>query len=205
MYPFNERDVVARIFTRDYGILVGMLRGAVTAKKNRPLIGQCGNVVWNARLDTQLGVFHWESEKNLAAPLMGGQGRLACMNAAFQLLVTLLPERESFADLYAKTLLLLVQLAQQDETVYLEWEINLLRELGYALDLSKCSGCGTTDNLCFVSPKTGRAVCDICARPYIDRLYKMPLNMGVTIRFLENICVQQGVELPLMRRMLKIQ
>ena len=62
--PFNERDAVARVFTRDFGVMVGMLRGAVVAKKNRSLLGQVGNVSWNARLDSQLGVFHWEAEKN---------------------------------------------------------------------------------------------------------------------------------------------
>ena len=62
--PFSERDVIAHIFTRDNGVLVGMLRGGAIAKKNKPLIGQMGMVSWNARLDSQLGVFHFESEKN---------------------------------------------------------------------------------------------------------------------------------------------
>ena len=65
--PFNEKDAVGRIFTRDFGVLGGMLKGGVVAKKNKPLIGQVGAVAWNARLDSQLGTFHWEAEKNLAA------------------------------------------------------------------------------------------------------------------------------------------
>ena len=68
--PFNERDALAHIFTRDYGVVVGMMRGAVVAKKNKPLVGQMGVMSWNARLDSQLGVFHWDAEKNLAAPIM---------------------------------------------------------------------------------------------------------------------------------------
>lgn len=51
--PFNERDAIARVFTRDFGVLVGMMRGANVAKKNRPLLGQVGAVSWNARLDSQ--------------------------------------------------------------------------------------------------------------------------------------------------------
>ena len=62
--PFNERDALAHIFTHDYGIVVGMMRGAVVAKKNKPLVGQVGNMSWNARLDSQLGVFHWAVDKN---------------------------------------------------------------------------------------------------------------------------------------------
>ncbi len=200
---FNERDAIARVFTRDFGVLVGMLRGANVAKKNRPLVGQVGAVSWNARLDSQLGMFHWEAEKNLAAPIMMNSDALVAMNAAFEILSTLLPEREEYRGLYDETLGLLGALGCGDYGAYLAWEINLLRDLGYALDLSKCSGCGVTESLNYLSPRTGRAVCDKCAAPYIDRLYKLPLNTNVTARFLENICSQQGVTIPPMRSMLK--
>ena len=200
---FNERDAIARIFTRDFGILVGMMRRAIVAKKNKPLIGQVGNVSWNARLDSQLGTFHWDAEKNLAAPLMLDAKKLACMNSAFELLETLLPERESYERLYFETLDLLCALVTCDADVYLDWEINLLRELGYALDLSRCSGCGCDDNLNYLSPRTGRAVCDSCAAPYINKLYKLPMGLNTTLRFLENVCVQQSAQIPPMRAMLK--
>ncbi len=199
--PFNERDALARVFTRDYGIVVGMMRGAVVAKKNKPLVGQVGNMVWNARLDSQLGVFHWGADKNLAAPIMLNPNALMAMNAVFALVDALLPEREAYSNLYDKTLDLL---SGDVLTGYLDWEINLLRELGYALDLSRCSGCGRTEDLHYLSPRTGRAVCDECAAPYINKLYKLPLSLGVTGRFLENVCLQQGIEVPIMRRMMKI-
>lgn len=202
--PFNERDCLARIFTRDHGVLVGMMRGAVVAKKNRPLLGQVGFAVWNARLDTQLGVFHWDAEKNLAAPLMMDSGRLMCMNAAFEILSALLPERESYTALYDSTCVLCQRLANGEKNAYLEWEISVLRELGYALDLSRCSGCGVTENLCYVSPRTGRAVCADCGAPYVNKLYPLPVNLNVTLRFLESICMQQGVDVPHMRKMLKL-
>lgn len=201
--PFNERDAIARVFTRDFGVLVGMMRGANVAKKNRPLVGQVGEAVWNARLDSQLGTFHWDSEKNLSATIMMKPGVLIKMNVAFEILCALLPEREEYATLYDETLELLGALACGDVDAYLTWEINLLRDLGYALDLSRCSGCGATDALNYLSPRTGRAVCDTCAAPYVDRLYKLPVNLDTTLRFLENICAQQGVVVPSMRRMIK--
>ncbi len=200
--PFSERDSVARIFTRDFGVLVGMLRGANVAKINKPLVGQIGGCVWNARLDSQLGVFHWGAEKNLVAPLMTQSSVLMRANSAFDLLCALLPERESYAQLYDDTLCLLRNLLF-DDAAYLKWEINLLRELGYALDLSRCSGCGTTDNLNFLSPRTGRAVCDVCAAPYINKLYKLPVDLTVTGRFLDAVCVGQGIQMPVMRKLLK--
>ena len=202
--PFNERDAIAQIFTMDYGVVVGMLRGAVVAKKNKPLVGQVGNMTWNARLDSQLGVLHWGAEKNMAAELMVDAQKLMMMNSAFEILGTLLPERESFPVLYQDTINMLSELAKDIPNAYLNWEIGLLRELGYALDLSHCSGCGVCNDLHYVSPRTGRAVCEKCAQPYLDKLYKMPVSLGMTYRFIENVCLQQGVKVPVSRSVLKM-
>ena len=204
MRPFNERDCIAHIFTRDNGVLVGMLRGAVVAKKNKPLIGQFGHVSWNARLDSQLGVFHFESEKNLSASLILKSDLLKIMNAVFALIYTLIPERESYENLYKHTLDLLSNLPDTDNPydLYLKWEIELLSDLGYALDLTKCSGCGRTDGLCYLSPKTGRAVCKNCGMPYIDKLYKLPISLNITKRFISNICDDHGVDVPVYRKII---
>lgn len=202
MRPFSERDMIAYIFTRDNGVLVGMLRGGAVAKKNRPLVGQYGAVSWNARIDSQLGVFHFESEKNLSAQLMLNNDLLKIMNAVFALIYTLIPERESYEDLYQRTLVFLQTLANESAPydAYLKWEIDLLKDLGYALDLTKCSGCGCADNLVFLSPKTGRAVCADCGTPYVDKLYKLPINLNITKRFISGICMAQGVDMPMARK-----
>ena len=202
--PFSERDAIAHIFTKDNGVLVGMLRGGVSAKKNKPLVGQYGNVSWVARLDSQLGVFQWVADKNLSAPLILNPELLKIMNSVFSLIFTLLPERESYEKLYNETLNLMKDLPneQNPRTRYLQWEIVLLRELGYALDLSKCSGCGRVDNLCYLSPRTGRAVCAECGEPYRGRLYDLPLNLDTTLRFISGICDIQGTDIPPARKML---
>ncbi len=195
--PLNERDSVAQIFTREFGILSGVMRGAVVAKKNRPLVGQVGVASWNARLDSQLGAFHWEASENLAAPLMMDMQKLSFMNSAFALLGALLPEREQYAHLYDSTIGMLHNLKMRDsETEYLNWEIGLLHDLGFALDLSHCSGCGRADKLHYLSPKTGRAVCDDCAAPYINKLYKLPINLDITLRFISGACTQMGIDVP---------
>ena len=203
MRPFSERDSVAHIFTIDNGVLVGMLRGANVAKKNKPLVGQYGNVSWNARVDSQLGVFHFESEKNLSAPLILNNDFLKIMNSMFALIYTLIPEREPNEHLYQNTLDLLKRLPNSDNPydLYLQWEMDLLSDLGYALDLSKCSGCQKTKGLCYISPKTGRAVCEECGAPYAEKLYKLPISLDVTKRFLNNICMVQGVDIPISRKM----
>lgn len=195
--PIGERDSVAHIFTRDYGMMHGVMRGAQIARKNRALVGQVGSVIWSARLDSQLGAFHWEAAENLSARLMVDMKMLTYMNVAFSLLNALLPERESYTDLYDLTESLLRTISCDNANVqYLNWEMGLLRELGYALDLSHCSGCGATDNLNYLSPKTGRAVCDKCAAPYINKLYKLPITLDTTMHFVSGICTQIGVDVP---------
>ncbi|MDR2413159.1 MAG: DNA repair protein RecO [Rickettsiales bacterium] len=202
--PFGERDCIAHVFTRDFGILCGMLKGAQVAKKKRPLVGHAGAVAWNARLDSQLGTFHFEAEKNLAAKLMADQKSLSFMNAAFALIAALLPEREKYDSLYDLTLNLLLsgesRIARGD---YLDWEKSLLQELGYALDIGKCCNCGCKSRLNYLSPKTGRAVCDDCARPFADKLLRLPIALSLTRKFLEDICASQGATLPWARRMLR--
>lgn len=199
MRPFGERDAVAHIFTESHGVLSGMLRGAVVAK-NKPMVGQVGAVIWNARLESQLGVFHFEAQKNLALVAMMDNSKLAYMNSMFALIETLLPERESYEKLYAVTIKTLMDLNADS---YLQWELELLRDLGYALDLSKCSGCGATDNLIYLSPKTGRAVCANCGEPYRDKLFKLPINLNITLRFLESACRGLDVDVPKFRLFLQ--
>ena len=440
--PFGERDAIARIFTRDHGILIGMMKGAAVARKNKPLVGQVGNVSWNARLDSQLGVFHFESSHNLVAPLMNDAQALSFVNSMFALLSTLLPEREKYETLwnqteaalsamlgsrvppilggavrcsltgggfeiktfeesppssptatlppkrgetrlpndrlkhyhealctqcaqsFAKTLRkemtkheailwknlrkspcgfdfvkqfpidkyivdfinrktnLIIELdgsghseeqqiyhdAVRDKflqdsgyriirfwndsiikniggvldiiyhyltheseiptlqwfyprkiidksnfgelhlppfggecrrivgdegglntksanrappsqatpdsppqegwhatprEIYLNWEINLLRELGYALDLTRCSGCGAVENLTHISPRTARAVCSECAAPYLTQLFTLPVDLETTGKFLSKIMNEHsGKELPLARKII---
>lgn len=203
--PFSERDSVAHIFTRDFGVLVGMMRGAACARKNRPMIGVVGNVSWNARLDSQLGVFHWEQVENPVATLIFNRDKLMHVNAMLGLIDVLLPEREEYKHLYDVTINTLNKMITDSAREnYQKWEVQLLQDLGYALDLSHCSGCGRHNNLNYLSPRTGRAVCDDCAAPYIERLYKLPLNLGVTIKFVEQICIAQGIQMPNARKMLNL-
>jgi DNA repair protein RecO (recombination protein O) len=197
--PFGERDSIARFFTADFGVMCGMLKGALVAKRNKPLIGQFGSLSWNARIDSQLGVFHFESQKNLALPWMSDAGSLRNMNSALALVATLLPEREKYGTLFARTKDLLENLSDDN---YLAWEIELLRELGYALNLGACSNCGRADDLNYLSPKTGRAVCNECAKPYLKQLHKLPLNLETLKKFLEKACRQQGAQLPAARNFL---
>jgi DNA repair protein RecO (recombination protein O) len=58
--------------------------------------------------------------------------------------------------------------------LYARWELALLGELGFGLDLSECASTGATDHLAFVSPKSGRAVSAMAGQLYKDRLLPLP-------------------------------
>ena len=177
--PFGERDAVARIFTADYGVMAGMLKGAAVARRRRPLVGQYGNVSWNARLESQLGTFHFEPLKNLIAPLMSNPESLNNVNSAFNLITALLPERADDAQLFDST----IEFLQTQD--YLKWQILFLESIGYALDISSCGGCGTKDDLKFIYKKTGRTVCGVCGAPYADQIFPLPITTEITEYFIE--------------------
>jgi DNA repair protein RecO (recombination protein O) len=86
-----------------------------------------------------------------------------------------LPERHPYPDLYDASLALLVAL-QGDcwPAAYVHWELTLLSEAGFALDLSHCAVTGQTNGLAWVSPRTGRAVSQQAGLPYADRLLPLP-------------------------------
>ena len=184
MKPFGERDLLGRVFTHDFGVLCGIFKAGQVAKQ-KPLIGQYGRASWSARLDSQLGALHFESEKNLIAALFAKPGRVKYANACFALLSALLPERERYEKLYAQTLRLFDAAGKDFD--YLAWELILLSELGYGLAPDRCGNCGAAENLKYISPKSGRAICESCGAPFREKLFALPLSLEITKYFLSQI------------------
>ena len=189
--PLGERDVVAKIFTQDYGSMSGVIKAGLV-RKDKPQVGQYGRVSWVARLDSQLGSFLFENERNLVAPYFNDTKKMTLAGSALALLASMLPERESYPALWSQTLALFAT-----DFSYLDWEVCLLAELGYALDLERCGNCGVSTELTFISPKTARAICKDCGTPFADKLLRMPLTTEVTGYFLSQIA-----ELPPARQLI---
>lgn len=137
------------------------MRGG-TSRKIAPILqsGAQLDIAWRARLEDHIGAFTVEPVRSRAALALHDRLSLAGLNAVTGLLAFALPEREAHPPLYRRTEALLDLLGQGDlwPLAYLQWEISLLEELGYGLDLSACAVTGRTSGLVFVSPKTGRAV-----------------------------------------------
>jgi DNA repair protein RecO (recombination protein O) len=174
----GETSVVLSLLTRLHGRHAGLVRGGVGRRLKGVL--QAGNEVgveWRGRLSEHLGTYAVELQASHAAVLLDDPLRLAGLSAACALTEAAVPEREPHTPLYDAFRVLLESLTTDDAswpTVYARWELGLLAELGFGLDLSQCAVTGVVEGLTHVSPKTGRAVSAAAARPYMDRLFRLP-------------------------------
>jgi DNA repair protein RecO (recombination protein O) len=175
--PHGETSVIAQVFTQAHGLHGGIVRGGAGRRMASTLQpGSQVEVVWRARIEDHLGVFAVEQLRSRAAVTLGDRLALAGLNAIAGLLCAVLPEREEQGRLYHRTIRLLDLLDATElwPLAYLEWELALLEEMGFALDLGSCAMTGQTEDLAFVSPRTGRAVAREAAGPWADRLLPLP-------------------------------
>jgi DNA repair protein RecO (recombination protein O) len=174
---YGETSAVLQVLTHEHGVFSGVMRGAYS-KKNCGII-QAGNVVsatWNARLAEHLGTFKLELLEAHAAHIMQDAGKLAALSSACAIAELALPERHPYPKLFIK-LHEFLHILNSDETwaeKYIKFEVFLLSESGFGLDLSKCAATGQTNDLIYVSPKSGRAVCREAGLPYHDKMLPLP-------------------------------
>ncbi len=175
--PFGETSAIVHVLTPDMGLCSGLFRGA-KSKKNRAVIevGNLVNVTWNARLNDQLGFFDFELLHSPLPHLLQSHGPLGALKIASDLLSIVLAEREPHPNLYARFLDLIEDLKNNTQWLedYIRFEIFLLRELGFGLSLTECAVTGSTHDLLYVSPKTGRAVSKEIGLPYAPQLLILP-------------------------------
>lgn len=172
----GEGSAIISVLTASHGRHSGLVRGGGSRQKRAGL--QPGTIVsvhWSARLEDQLGSLRCEALESSAAALMDDPDRLAALASICALLDWALPERQAYPTMYDATVALLAAL--HGETwlaAYIHWELILLEETGFALDLTTCAATGRTDDLVWVSPRSGRAVCGEAGAPYADRLLALP-------------------------------
>lgn len=172
----GETSAIAEILTAQHGRVMGLVRGG-RSKQQRPVL-QAGNAVqavWRARLEEQLGTFVLEPLELKAGAIMEAPFRLAGL-ATLSALSQLLPEREPHPRVYEALRIVLDAIDHDDvwPALLVRWELGLLDELGFGLDLSKCAATGTRDNLAYVSPRSGKAVSAEAGEPFRDRLFGLP-------------------------------
>jgi DNA repair protein RecO (recombination protein O) len=172
----GESNAILEVMTREHGRHLGLVRGGA-GPRLRPVL-QPGNtlqITWRARLDEHLGHFSVEG-LNLRAGSF-----LAASHAVYGVthlaaLCRLLPERDPHGSIHASLVTILDHLGDRHSAAVgiALFELQLLAELGFGLDLDQCAVTGSTANLIYVSPKSGRAVSRAAGAPWHDRLLRLP-------------------------------
>jgi len=177
--PHGENGVILELLTREHGRHLGLVRGG-TSRRQQPTL-QPGNTLdihWRGRLAEHLGSYSAELARARAGALMDGRDSLAGLNAFTAVAAAALPERETHATVFVAGEILLDAMTASDTLhwlpLYARWEAGLLEALGFGLDLSECAAGGGTEDLIYVSPRSGRAVSKAGAGIYADRLFKLP-------------------------------
>jgi DNA repair protein RecO (recombination protein O) len=172
----GESSVIVELLTRGHGRHLGLVRGGA-GKRMRPVL-QPGNgvtAVWRARLDEHLGYYMIEGTRLRAARLLAsphavyGVTHLAAV-------ARLLPERDPHENIYEMLDRTLDDFEDAGEAAVhlIRFELAMLAELGFGLDLEACAATGATADLIYVSPKSGRAVSRTAGAPFSDRLLRLP-------------------------------
>lgn len=174
--PHGESAAIIEVFTPAHGRHAGVVRGG-GSRKMAPTLqpGTQLQVTWRARLEGHIGAFTVEPARSRAGLLSDHLG-LSGLNALCAMLHAALPERQAHPALWRATMPLLDAMERGGDWLpdYLRWEVLLLDELGFGLDLTRCAVTGGRDDLAFVSPKTGRAVSRAGAGDWAARLLPLP-------------------------------
>ncbi|MCL2439180.1 MAG: DNA repair protein RecO [Alphaproteobacteria bacterium] len=169
---FGETDATVGVLTASHGLITSLVKGGQSRKKLATL--QTGNQVavrFTARTEGQMGFFDLELKKQVATEILTDIKKSTALACALAVLTDALPESEPHWKLYENTNILLLNPTLEN---YIIWERELLDELGFKMDLTKCNATGCTENLAYISPKTGHAVCAAAGEIYKDRLFKIP-------------------------------
>ena len=174
--PHGENALIVSMLTRERGRHAGLVQGGLSRGK-RPLYEPGNQVVatWRARLSEHLGSWQCELTETASARVIDDPVRLSALAAAAAVADQALPEREPHPRAY-DGFLAFVSLLDSEvfAAAYVGWELGLLTELGYGLDLTQCAATGANDDLAYVSPRTGKAVSLSAGEPYSERLLALP-------------------------------
>ena len=178
----GETSAIVELMTPGHGRHLGLVRGGIS-RRMKPYL-QPGNSVranWRARLDDHLGNYTIEGTVLRADRLMASAPASYCMQTLAALL-RLLPERDPHIALYEALCLIADHLDEPSivAPLLVRFELQLLAELGFGLDLAECAATGGEEELIYVSPKSGRAVSRSAGEPWKGRLLRLPpfLNGG---------------------------
>jgi len=191
----SERNAVVAFLTANHGRHMGLAR---MSSKNAAFLqpGTKAQVSWQARLNEHLGTWTIEPTAITCASVLTSPEALSALSSACAWVSLTLPEREPHPRLHQRMEDLLQSLSTPNWwPEYVQFEINLLKELGFGLDLTQCAASGETEDLIYVSPRTGRAVSLQAGQPYHSRLLPLPAFLVHSQPNIDREAICQGLRL----------
>lgn len=175
---YNEKSYILEIFSKEFGRHKGLIRG-IHSKNLRSTIepGNEISAIWSGRLETHLGNFTIEPIKSWSSLILSHQGKLLALSSLCSLISVTMAEKQPNKSIYESSKEVIKIMTLNDKEwikEYIIWELNLLSEIGYGLDLSKCAVTTKKNDLTYVSPVSGRAVTSEGAGLYKNKLIKLP-------------------------------
>ncbi|MBX9805875.1 MAG: DNA repair protein RecO [Alphaproteobacteria bacterium] len=174
--PFGENSRILTLLTRDHGRHAGLIKIPKSRSRLNIEAGTFVDATWNARLSEHLGQWTLETTDAMGAKLLSMALPLTALSSACHITDQCLAERHPYPDLYDLLKSLIEDLLQAPDwqISYVNYELALLKDLGFGLDLSTCAATGKVDDLIYISPKTGRAVSREAGEPYKSQLLPLP-------------------------------
>jgi DNA repair protein RecO (recombination protein O) len=172
----GETGGIVSVLTEEHGRVAAYVYGISSARTRAALEPGSGVAArWQAKADGQLGHFTFELESSPAVRVMDEPLKLLALQSACAVADAALPEREPHPGVYAGLGAFLTSLESDIwPAVYVAWEMGLLAELGLGLDLSTCAATGETEDLIYVSPRSGRAVSRAAGALYKEKMLALP-------------------------------
>ena len=175
---FGETSLIIDVFTPNHGKSSGVVRGG-QSKKLKPIlqIGAQLDLTWKARLEEHLGSFQVELIRSRTAYVINNRLLLAGMLSSASLINKFFPTGQVYPEFYesSEKLFDLLQFPDIWTLGYFKWELEFMETLGFGLDLKKCAVTGSTEDLKFISPKSGRAVSQAAAGEWSSKLLPFPV------------------------------
>ena len=196
---FSENALRVTVLSKERGLASGLARAGKSSKKRglyQP--GNLAHITWKGRLAEHLGSFTAELLTSYSAPLMHDADALIALSSAISLSAITLPEAHPEPEIYEQLHQLLPKLQHPEHWAadYIRYELALLNSCGFPLDLSCCTATGTTKELIYVSPKSGRAVSREAGLPYASKLLPLPaFIVNNTTEKISNAEFKQGLTL----------
>lgn len=173
--PLKEKDSIIEIFSQNHGLYAGVLKQYSKKNGDNLMPGNLVTFTWYSRLEEHLGTIKAENIKSHAASLMLNKIKLHAFHSIISLIKISFHEREKHDRFFLNFMNFMNELGQGFcFRNYLNFELDILKEAGYQLNLERCVVTNECEDLIFVSPKSGQAVSGKAGADYATKLLKLP-------------------------------